>query len=114
MNDSTSNIASDAKVNAFDLGTKVVDNTLNAAVAVGNGTKHVVLTTSDSVTGFFAGMKYAIKKRSAPREATSRYYSKRGRMEAKRREREAELARKRAHYNYATGNIGSSIIVLGG
>ena len=118
MNASSNNIASDAKVNAFDLGVKIVDKSCNAASAVTQGTKHAVHTTSDSVTGFFAGMKFAINQRRAPRTSTtSKYYAKRDAIERARAEREAEhareMARKRAQYNYATGNTGTAIIILG-
>lgn len=106
------NQPSNATINSFDLGYRVVDGTLTAAANVAAGTKNVATTATHSVTGFFSGMRYAVRERRAARlgcDAVRHYDAVR-----KEAQREAEMHAKRRRYEAAHRVPSTSIIILGG
>lgn len=99
------NTASDATINSFAAGYKVMDSTIDGLSAAKSGAVAVVTTTKDSTCGFFSGMRYAIAERRGAK-ALPKVSD-----DAKRKARE-DLYR-RAH-GTTNEERGTAIIILGG
>lgn len=99
-----SNIASDAAINSFAAGHKVVSSTIDGLSVVAQGATAVATTTKDSTCGFFSGMRYAIAERRGTKKLPKVS------DDAKRKARE-DLYR-RAH-GTTNEERGTAIIILG-
>lgn len=99
------NNPSNAAINGFAAGHKVMSSTLDATTYVVGNTKDAAVATGHCALGFFSGMRYAIAERrgtkTLPKESD----------EAKRKARE-DLYR-RAH-GAASEERGAAITLLGG
>ena len=99
------NNPSNATINGFAAGHKVMSSTIDGLSAAKSGVVAVATTTKDSTCGFFSGMKYAIAERRGAK-ALPKVSD-----DAKRKARE-DLYR-RAH-GTTNDDRGAALFVLGG
>ena len=98
------NNPSNATINGFAAGHKVMSSTLDATTYVVGNTKDAAVATGHCTLGFFSGMKYAIAERRGAKQLPKVS------DDAKRRARE-ELYR-RAH-GTTSEERGTAVIILG-